>query len=253
MGQHSNFLPTSYARAEERCQAELVVRVLIVEDERSLREGLTDLLIGDGHTVQAVADGMAALELGTREPFDLVLLDLMLPKLDGIEVCRRLRAARPAMAILMLTSRGSENDKVQGLSEGADDYVTKPFAARELLARVRALGRRHMSASSAEILEGENYVLDLAQLKGRRDGVEFSLSAKEAGIIRMLHRHRPNPVSRADLLEKVWGSRGDLETRAVDMAIATVRKKIESTPAQPQLLRTVKGVGYSWGASENRR
>ena len=114
----------------------------MVEDEASLREGLVDLLGGDGHEVAAVADGAAAVERGLAEGWDLIVLDVMLPRLSGIDVCRRLRAARPGMPILMLTARGSEDDKVRGLGEGADDYVTKPFGARELLARVRALGRR---------------------------------------------------------------------------------------------------------------
>ena len=223
------------------------MRILVVEDEAGLREGIRDLMLGDGHEVCAVADGLAAVELGTKEPFDVVLLDLMLPKLDGIEVCRRLRAARPGLAILMLTSRGSENDKVQGLGEGADDYVTKPFAARELLARVRALGRRHLGNSDAEVFRSEGLSLDFGKLQGTLDDKDFTLSLKEAGIIRMLIRSRPNAVSRADLLESVWGSRGDLETRAVDMAIATLRKKIENTPSKPKLLLTVKGVGYRWG------
>ena len=223
------------------------MRVLVVEDEAGLREGIRDLMTGDGHEVTAVADGQAAVDVGTKEPFDIVLLDLMLPKLDGIEVCRRLRAARPGLAILMLTSRGSENDKVQGLGEGADDYVTKPFAARELLARVRALGRRHLGNTDAETWSSEGITLDFGQLTGTLDGENFALSLKEAGIIRMLIRNQPNAVSRADLLESVWGSRGDLETRAVDMAIATLRKKIERTSSKPRLLLTVKGVGYRWG------
>ena len=225
------------------------MRVLIVEDEMGLREGIRDLMEGDGHEVVAVADGLSAVEVGTKEVFDVVLLDLMLPKLDGTEECRRLRAARPGLAILMLTSRGSENDKVQGLSEGADDYVTKPFSAKELLARVRALGRRHLGKEDAETWQSGGLSLDFGQLKGDRAGRAFTLSAKEAGIVRMLMRSRPNAVSRADLLENVWGSRGDLETRAVDMAIATLRKKIEETPAKPSLLLTVKGIGYRWGES----
>lgn len=222
------------------------MRILIVEDEAALRAGLHDLMAGDGHEVQSVADGMAAVELGIQEPFDLVLLDLMLPKLDGIEVCRRLRAARPGMSILMLTARGSEDDKVAGLGEGADDYVTKPFAARELLARVRALGRRHLGKTETETLQAGALTLDLGQLTGEREGQSFKLSLREVGIIRLLHRKRPNPVSRSELLEAVWGSRGDLETRAVDMAVATLRKKVEEQPSKPRLLMTVKGVGYRW-------
>jgi two-component system response regulator RegX3 len=147
----------------------------------------------------------------------------------------------------MLTSRGSENDKVLGLGEGADDYVTKPFAARELLARVRALGRRHLGNTDAETFRHDGLTLDFGKLTGTLDDKSFALSLKEAGIIRMLIRNKPNAVSRADLLESVWGSRGDLETRAVDMAIATLRKKIERIASKPQLLLTVKGVGYRWG------
>jgi DNA-binding response OmpR family regulator len=222
------------------------VRILIVEDEAALRAGLHDLMVGDGHEVQSVGDGMAAVELGIKEPFDVVLLDIMLPKLDGIEVCRRLRAARPGLSILMLTARGSEDQKVAGLSEGADDYVTKPFAARELLARVRALGRRHLGKSENETISVGGLTLDLGQLIGEREGESFKLSLREVGIIRLLHRNTPNPVSRSALLEAVWGSRGDLETRAVDMAVATLRKKVEEQPSKPALLLTVKGVGYRW-------
>src|SRR5688500_9188801 len=125
------------------------MRILVVEDEIGLREGLCDLLTGDGHEVSAAADGATGASLGVSEPFELVLLDLMLPRLDGIEVCRRLRAARPGMPSLMRTARGSEDDKVRGLGEGADDYVTKPFSPRELLARVRALGRRGVATPAA--------------------------------------------------------------------------------------------------------
>src|SRR5215470_5823165 len=151
------------------------VRILVVEDEASLREGIVDLLTGDGHQVVAVGDGIAGVEAGLRDPFDLVVLDLMLPRLDGMEVCRRLRAARPGAPILMLTARGSEDDKVRGLGEGADDYVTKPFSARELLARVRALGRR----APAEIevaIEIDGATLDLARLIAIRDGKEIALT-----------------------------------------------------------------------------
>ncbi len=203
-------------------------------------------MIGDGHQVETVSDGAAAVELGLREAFDLVLLDLMLPKLGGMEVCRRLRAARPGMSILMLSARGAEDDKVAGLSEGADDYVSKPFAARELLARVRAMGRRHLGLSVDEIIRVGSLTLDLAQLSGQLGERSFKLTAREAGIVRLLHHKMPNPVSRSELLEAVWGSRGDLETRAVDMAIATLRKKIEDEPAVPRLLVTIKGVGYRW-------
>ena len=222
------------------------MRILVVEDEPSLREGIADLLAGDGHTVSAVGDGVAGVEAGLRDVFDVVLLDLMLPRLDGIEVCRRLRAARPGMPILMLTARGSEDDKVRGLGEGADDYVTKPFSARELLARVRVLGRRAPAGESLDELAIDGAVIDLARMVVVRGPARVALTPREVGIVRWLHRHQDRVVSRAELLEQVFGQRGDLQTRAVDMAIAVLRKKLETDPARPTVILSVKGAGYAW-------
>jgi DNA-binding response OmpR family regulator len=223
------------------------VRILLVEDEASLRDGIVDLLEADGHDVAAVGDGVTGVEAGLREPFDLVLLDLMLPRMDGVEVCRRLRAARPGMPILMLTARASEDDKVRGLVEGADDYVTKPFSARELLARVRVLGRRAPARESLDELRIDGAVIDLLRMVVVRGDDRISLTPREIGILRWLHRHRDRVVSRAELLEQVFGQRGDLQTRAVDMAIAVLRRKLEVDPAQPSLIVSVKGAGYAWG------
>jgi two-component system response regulator RegX3 len=222
------------------------MRILVVEDEAALRNGLVDLLGGDGHEVIAVGDGAAGAAAGIAERFDLVVLDVMLPRMDGIEVCRRLRAARPGVPILMLTARGSEDDKVRGLGEGADDYVTKPFSARELLARVRAVARR-APAEAEESLEVDGAVLDLARLAVVRDGERTALTPREAGMLRWLHAARGRVVSRGELLERVFGMRGDLETRAVDMAIAVLRKKVERDPARPTIIVSVKGAGYAWG------
>lgn len=222
------------------------MRILVVEDEASLRDGIVDLLEGDGHGVTAVADGAAGLETGLRDPFDVVVLDLMLPKLDGMEVCRQLRAARPGMPILMLTARGSEDDKVRGLIEGADDYVTKPFSARELLARIRVLGRRAQPSNSLDEVQVDGVVIDLARMTVLRGDKRVSLTPREVGIVRWLHRHQDRVVTRAELLEQVFGQRGDLQTRAVDMAIAVLRKKVESDPANPTLIVSVKGAGYAW-------
>jgi two-component system response regulator RegX3 len=222
------------------------VRILVVEDEGSLRDGIVDLLAGDGHGVTAVADGAAGLETGLRDPFDVVVLDLMLPKLDGMEVCRQLRAARPGMPILMLTARGSEDDKVRGLIEGADDYVTKPFSARELLARIRVLGRRTQPSESLDEVQVDGVVIDLARMTVMRGDKRVSLTPREVGIVRWLHRHQDRVVTRAELLEQVFGQRGDLQTRAVDMAIAVLRKKVEVDPANPTLIVSVKGAGYAW-------
>ena len=226
------------------------MRILVIEDEASLRAGIADLLTGDGHEVTTAADGVAGVESGLRESFDVVVLDLMLPRLDGIEVCRRLRAARPGMPILMLTARASEDDKVRGLVEGADDYVTKPFSARELLARVRAVGRRAPTGESLDAVDVDGAVIDLARMAVIRDGECIPLTPREVGIVRWLHRHRSRVVSRAELLEQVFGQRGDLHTRAVDMAISVLRKKLEANPAAPTVIVSVKGAGYMWRPTE---
>lgn len=225
------------------------MRVLIVEDEEPLRAGLEDLLAAAGHEVVAAADGSTALETGLREPFDLVVLDLMLPGVDGLEVCRRLRAARPEIAILMLTARGSEDDKVAGFAAGADDYLPKPFGVRELLARVEAFARRAVrQPQPVEIVDAAGCRIDLGRHQAQRDAEPVSLTPREVGILRWLHRHRNRAVSRAELLEHVWGASSDLQTRTVDMTIVKLRQKIERDPANPEIIVTVTGVGYAWGA-----
>lgn len=221
------------------------MRVLVVEDEPMLRSGLIDLLRGDGHEVDAAADGASALEKGLAAPYDAVVLDWMLPRMDGLEVCRKLRQARPGVGILMLTAKGSEDDKVAGLGEGADDYITKPFGAREMLARVRALGRR--AGPQAEIIEHQGARFDLGRLRVERGEQGFDLTPREVGIVRMLWQHRGRVVGRAELLERVWGLSGQLQTRTVDMAIANLRKKIERDPGDPRVIVSVKGAGYTMG------
>ncbi len=224
------------------------MRILIVEDEPALCKGLRDLLTAANHEVVAEERGKTAVDRGTREAFDLVLLDLMLPDLDGVEVCRRLRKVRPTLPILMLTARGSEDDKVAGFAAGADDYLTKPFAVRELLARVDAFARRAAAApAEPEIFEADGCLLDLGRLQARRGEEVVSLTPREAGIVRWLHRQQNRAVPRSELLERVWGSSGDLETRTVDMTIANLRQKIERDPSQPRIVVTVTGVGYAWG------
>jgi two-component system alkaline phosphatase synthesis response regulator PhoP len=227
------------------------VKILVVEDDPLLREGLADLLAGAGHSVETVVDGEGALDRGADPTVELLVLDLMLPKVDGVAVCRRLRELRPNLPILMLTARVTEDDKVRGLLAGADDYVTKPFSTRELLARVEALGRRAETRSERpEVLEIDGCSIDLGRCKAQRDGqTPVQLTARESSILRCLHRHRSRAVSRAELLESVWGARVDMQTRTVDMTIANLRQKIERDPANPRIVVTVKGVGYAWGAA----
>jgi DNA-binding response OmpR family regulator len=224
------------------------MRVLVVEDEQILREGLSDLLSGAGYEVTAVGDGAEAVERGTDERFDLVLLDLMLPKLDGIEVLTRLRRVRPGLPIIMLTARSGEDDKVAGLTCGADDYVTKPFSARELLARIAAVGRRAVGNGAEEDrIECEENRFDLGRCQVEREGEVQSLTPREVGVIRWLYRHRDRAVSRGELLENVWGVKGDTRTRTVDMTVAKLRQKIEPDPSNPRIIVTVTGAGYGWG------
>jgi len=229
------------------------MRILIVEDEPTLREGLTELLTAADHEVIAHENGKDAVQSGTHQNFDLVLLDLMLPDIDGVEVCRRLRQARPSLPIFMLTARGSEDDKVAGLDAGADDYLTKPFAVRELLARINALGRRVTAApTEPEILSIDDCTIDLGRLEVRRGDNAVTLTPREAGILRWLHRQRSRAVSRAELLERVWGASGALQTRTVDMTVANLRQKIEIDASEPRIVLTVTGAGYAWGdASES--
>jgi DNA-binding response OmpR family regulator len=225
------------------------MRILVVEDEPRLRDGLVDLLSAADHEVTAVGDGRTAVDVGSNESFDLVLLDLMLPQLDGIEVCRRLRQARPTLPILMLTARGAEDDKVAGFAAGADDYVTKPFGVRELLARIDAFARRAGAVpAEPEILKIDDCILDLGRHEATRGGDPVHLTAREVGILRWLHRHRNRAVPRSELLERVWGTAGDLQTRTVDMTIAKLRQKIERDPTEPCIVVTVTGTGYAWGA-----
>ncbi len=224
------------------------MRILVVEDEAALREGLIDLLSGAGHQVAPAADGGEAVRLGTEECFDLVLLDRMLPGLDGMEVLARLRTVRPGLPVIMLTARSAEEDRVAGLVSGADDYVTKPFSARELLARIQAVGRRRGSGNGGdEQIEWGDSRIDLGRCRVRRNGSEQSLTPREVGVIRWLYRHRDRAVSRSELLENVWGIKGDTRTRTVDMTVAKLRRKIEPDPSHPQVIVTVTGAGYGWG------
>lgn len=231
----------------------------MVEDDQSLRDTLTYNLTAEGYRVLPAADGVTALELAARERVALVLLDLMLPRLDGLAVCRRLRAS-PATAqtpILMLTARGDETDKVVGLELGADDYVTKPFGWAELRARIRALLRRGEQAGPAEKTEPEgpsalqalvadDLRIDLERREVRRGEREIELPARLFDLLVYMVRNRGVVLTRDRILRQVWGYDYDFigETRTVDVHVRWLREKIEDDPAHPTRILTVRGVGY---------
>ncbi|MFL5648708.1 MAG: response regulator [Chloroflexota bacterium] len=221
--------------------------ILVVDDEPTLREALVEALESDGFRAVAAADGREALTLFRSERPDLVLLDLMLPELSGIEVCRIIRA-ESGVPIVMLTAKDSELDKVVGLELGADDYVTKPFSLRELTARIRALFRR---SDAAVAVEDAPAVVDLgpvqADLGGRRllrDGVVVPIKPKAFELLAFLIRHPGQVFTRDQLLERVWGYDYAGETRTVDVHVHWLRSRIETDPANPSFLHTVRGVGY---------
>ena len=220
--------------------------ILVVDDERTLRETLAEGLEEEGYAVFQAADGREAVETFRRHRPDLILLDLMLPELSGIEVCRIIRA-ESGVPILMLTAKSAEIDKVVGLELGADDYVTKPFSFRELLARVRALLRRAEAQSQAaepETIELGAVKVDLAGRRLLRDGETLPVKPKAFDLLVFLLRNAGHVFTRDQLLEHVWGYDYAGETRTVDVHVHWLRAQIEADPADPVYLETVRGVGY---------
>jgi DNA-binding response OmpR family regulator len=216
---------------------------MVVDDEPTLVAALKYNLEREGYRVITAADGGAALTLARAQRPDLLLLDLMLPVMDGLEVCRALRREM-ALPILMLTAKDQEIDKVVGLELGADDYVTKPFGMRELLARVRALLRRTESTPEAEVLTSGNLEIDLKRREARRDGAALEMKPKELELLLFLMRNRGRAFTREQILRDVWGYDFLGDSRTVDVHIRWLRQKIEAEPAKPVRLVTVRGVGY---------
>jgi DNA-binding response OmpR family regulator len=217
--------------------------ILIVEDEETLQQTLVYNLQQEGYTVMAAADGPSGIELARSQPFDLIVLDVMLPGLDGLSVCRILRREMD-IPIILLTARSSEVDKIIGLDSGADDYVTKPFSLGELLARIRASLRRIPPPTGAERLVSGDLSLDLVARKAYKGQKEIKLSFKEFDLLAELLRNRGVVLSRDLLLTKVWGYEFYGESRTVDVHIRWLREKIEDEPSTPQRITTIRSVGY---------
>ncbi|NJD08946.1 MAG: response regulator transcription factor [Gemmatimonadetes bacterium] len=220
-------------------------RVLVVEDDPAMLRGLTTALRAEGYELMTAERGDEALkQLRGRQP-DLVLLDVMIPVVSGFEVCRTARAEGIKVPIIMLTARGLETDRVSGLDLGADDYVTKPFSLPELLARVRALLRRtHPADELPGRLEFDDVAVDFEKYECTRAGQHLQLSPKEYGVLRLLAARHGEVVSRAELLDRVWGYESCSTTRTVDTHVATLRAKLGDDSPHPRRLLTVHGVGY---------
>lgn len=224
------------------------VKVLVVEDEEAMSVALRDGFTYEGYDVTVAGDGVAALEAVERERPDLVILDVMLPRMNGLDVCRRLRSAGDAIPIIMLTARGQEIDRVLGLRLGADDYVTKPFSFMELIARVEAVLRRS-GGGGREPMERVAFgdvEVDFAAHEARKGGEPVELTPRELRLLEYFVEHRGEVVTREALLESVWGYDTIPFTRTVDTHIAKLRKKIEHDPSDPRHLVTVHRVGYKF-------
>jgi len=220
-----------------------MTRILIVEDDLSLAMGLEDDLKLEGYQVQVACDGEAASRLALEEPFDLIVLDVMLPRKDGFEVCRELRRNGLRMPIIMLTAKTQDSDKVLGLELGADDYVTKPFNPRELRARIKAVLRRSGS-ELPELYSFGDVEVDFSRHEVRRAGKPVPLTRMEFRLLAALIRRRGRVLSRDQLLNDAWGLDSLVTDRAVDTHIANLRKKVERRPSHPRYLITVHGTGY---------
>ncbi|MGE0816451.1 MAG: response regulator transcription factor [Vicinamibacterales bacterium] len=228
-------------------------RLLLVEDEPGLQLTLSDRLTAEGYAVETAGDGDTGLALAASGAFDLVVLDVMLPRRDGFDVCRALRQRGVTTPVLMLTARGQVVDRVVGLKLGADDYLTKPFEAVELLARIEALLRRSAASAPAPAnLPGGtrhtfgDVVVDTRRAEVTRDGAPVELSAKEFQLLRYFLEHRGATISRDELLQEVWGYEHMPSTRTVDVHVAWLRQKLEANPKLPQIILTVHGLGYKF-------
>jgi len=223
------------------------IHILVVEDEEAIRTGLIDVLVFHGFKVDSAATGPDGLQKALSGKFDLILLDIMLPGMDGYEICDRIRAEDRDQAIIMLTAKTSDEEIIEGLKLGADDYVSKPFSIQQLVLRIEAVLRRsNAGIEQARTISLSNMEIDTENLLGRAGSDEVVFTRREIDILGYLARHSDRPISRDELLIKVWGyARNlDIETRTVDIHIAKLRRKIERDPKAPKNLITVRGAGY---------
>jgi two-component system alkaline phosphatase synthesis response regulator PhoP len=227
--------------------------ILLVEDEHALRMTLGDRLRKEGYVVECAGDGEEGFAKATQLPFDLIILDLMLPRRDGLDVCSGIRGSGVITPILMLTARGRTPDKVAGLKIGADDYVTKPFKMPELLARIEALLRRAPTRPTAAptVYEFGRVRVDIRGTEVVRDGAVVELSAREFQLLRFFLENQGTTLTREDLLTRVWGYSASTFTRTVDVHVASLRQKLEADPRQPRFFVTVQGIGYKFKPQES--
>jgi two-component system alkaline phosphatase synthesis response regulator PhoP len=221
-------------------------KILIIEDEEDLVKGLKLNLAGEGYELTWAYDGQEGLRKALEERPDLIILDIMLPKMDGLEVCREIRQKNMNIPIIMLTAKGGEVDKVVGLEVGADDYITKPFSIRELLARVKAHLRREKREGKRipDVYSFGDVEVDFSHFKVRRKGKEVDLTSLEVEILKYFVAHRGEVVTREALLDKIWGYERFPTTRTIDNHILKLRKKVEEDPAHPKYIFSVYGAGY---------
>lgn len=224
------------------------IRILVVEDEVAIRNGLIDVFIYHGYRVDSADSGESGLRKALSGKFDMIVLDVMLPGVDGFEICRQIRAKDRDQAIIMLTAKTADEDIIQGLSLGADDYVAKPFSVAQLVLRVQAVLRRSRIGveMDKQICLGDSVRIDTVNLSGRRGRQAISFTRREVELLQYLAANTERPVAREELLSKLWGysKEMNIETRTVDIHIAKLRSKIEPEPARPRYLVTVRGAGY---------
>jgi two-component system response regulator RegX3 len=219
-------------------------RILIVEDDRALLRGLLDVLVFNGFETKGVADGAEGLAIGLQDDFDLILLDVMLPSIDGFTICRKIREKKPGQGIIMITAKGAEDDIVDGFQAGADDYIPKPFSLREVMVRIEAVLRRVGKIAGGQVIDVGGVLFDGRNLVARFAESSVELTRREMDIIAYLHGYRDRIVSKKELLTNVWHyADADIETRTVDIHILKLRKKIASLTEQ-LLITTVRGEGY---------